>query len=371
MLKNLSAANRQFLLQLFNTFLASSFCPEHWKSALVVPLLKPGKDPKDLNSYRPVSLTSCLAKVFERILKLRIQWLLEKSNSIPNFQAGFRHGYSTYHHTVRLESHIKEGFNKGHSTYAVFLDISKAYDSVWISALLYKLSKLNISGSLLLWLRNFLCNRSFFVRVDNCLSLPTTLKRGVPQGGVLSPILWIVYMYDFPKPNSLCRTALFADDIEFHTTANSNGSASNVLQPYLNRIYSWSKDWCLSFSIDKCALLVFTRKRGLDDQLNLCLNNRPIPIVNTFKFLGMYFDKMINWKTHVQTTLNKATRSLNAIKILARGKSGLHIKSLVRLYKSLVRSRLEYGALILTSLSKTQRDSFELLQNVRSFLNMR
>lgn len=107
-------------------------------------------------------------------------------------------------------------------------------------------------------------------------------------------------MFDFPTPNSLCRTSLFADDIEFHTSANSNESAFSVLQPYLNRINAWSKNLCISFSVKKCALLIFSRKRCLDDQLLLKLNSQPIPIVTTFKFLGTHSH---NWNTHVGNIL--------------------------------------------------------------------
>jgi hypothetical protein len=229
MLKQLSPVNRRSLLHLFNLFFVAGFSPNHWKTAIVVPLLKPGKPPNDVNSYRPISLTSCVAKVFERVIKFRLQSHLEHFNCIPKFQAGFRPGFSTFDHVVRLESHIKESFNKGQNTYAVFLDISKAYDSVWIPALLYKSSKLKISGSILNWLKQFLTNRSFTVRINNKLSSPAALKRGVPQGGVLSPTLWLAYMYDFPIPAPLCHTALFADDIELHTSSNSNVRAADVL----------------------------------------------------------------------------------------------------------------------------------------------
>ncbi len=156
LLKNLSPTNLRHLLHFFNLSLTSGFVPGHWKSAVVIPLLKPEKIPDDVNSYRPISITSCLSKVFERIIKNRIQGHLDTHNLIPNFQAGFRPGFSTIDHIVRLESHIKEGFNTNKSTFAVFLDIAKAYDSVWIPALLYKLSKLNISGSILNWLKNCL-----------------------------------------------------------------------------------------------------------------------------------------------------------------------------------------------------------------------
>jgi hypothetical protein len=295
-----------------------------------------------------------VAKVFERIIKFRLQWHFEHFNCIPKFQAGFRPGFSTFDHIVRLESHIKESFNKSQNTYAVFLDISKAYDSVWIPALLYKLSKLKISGPILNWLKHFLTNRSFTVRINNKLSSPAALKRGVPQGGVLSPTLWLAYMYDFPIPTPLCHTALFADDIELHTSSNSNVRAAEVLQPYLNRIGLWATDWCLVFSIDKCVLLIFSRRRSMNQDLTLTLNNLPIPIETTFKFLGVHFDKKLSWNAHVSITLAKASRSLNAIKMLARGKTGLNFRSLVRLYKSLIRSRLEYGAVVLSSLSKSQ-----------------
>lgn len=128
----------------------------------------------------------------------------------------------------------------------------------------------------------------FSVRINKTLSTPVPLKRGVPQGGVLSSILWITYTYDFQKPNALCHPALFADDIEFHTSAKSNEAAVKVLQPYLNRIDSWSKSWCLSFSVDKCVLLIFSRKRSADCQINLTLNNLPIPIYYTFTHLSLY-----------------------------------------------------------------------------------
>ncbi len=166
------------------------------------------------------------------------------------------------------------------------------------------------------------------------------LKRGVPQGAVLSPTLWIIFMYDFPKPISSCCTSLFADDIEFHTSSDSPAAARSILQPYLNRISTWASTWGLNFSVDKCAVLVFTRKRlPINFDLNFC--NKPISTVTNFIFLGLFFDKALNWKIHITHTIPKAFRVLSVIKYFSHRKKVLCFKTLIQLYKALVCSRLD------------------------------
>ena len=153
MLMNLNPINQIQLLHLFNVCYAESFCPPEWKQSKIIPLLKAGKDKKELSSYRPIALTSCLGKCFERLVNARLYWHMEHFNLIPKAQAVFRKECSTQDHIWNLETRIKLGFNYNKSTTCVFLDLAKAYDTVWIPGLLYKLCKTRVSGNLLKWIK--------------------------------------------------------------------------------------------------------------------------------------------------------------------------------------------------------------------------
>ncbi|KZR98229.1 putative Pol protein, partial [Daphnia magna] len=141
MITKLDKENRCTLLELLNISYSSGYLPPEWKNAIVVPIPKPNKPPNLPDSYRPISLTSCLCKVLERIMNNRLKWYAEKNRLLPKFQTGFRNGCTTTDNLIRLESAINNGFNENKSTTAVFLDIEKAYDSTWITGLIYKITK--------------------------------------------------------------------------------------------------------------------------------------------------------------------------------------------------------------------------------------
>ena len=225
--------------------------PFHWRQAIVIPIFKHQKPPFLTSSYRPISLTSCLGKLFERIVIYRWSWYLASNHFIPHFQAGFRKGRSTLDHIIALESSIKMCFASSLSTCALFLDISKAYDSVWISGLLAKLARLQIHGRCLKWLKGFLCYRSFCVRIENYLSEFRDLVAGVPQGSILSPILFNVMISDFPNPSPEITTLLYADDVAFFYHARNSASAECIIQPVLDLISAWGLKWRLEFSASK------------------------------------------------------------------------------------------------------------------------
>jgi hypothetical protein len=194
---------------------------------------------------------------------------------IDSFQTGFSNGCTTYDNLIRLETAIKTGFNDKKTT--TFLDLEKAYDNTWITGLLYKISKLKITGAILRWLQNFLTDRSIAVRVDHSLSPDKKLKKGVPQGCVLSPILFNIMMADFPSPETDCETSLFADDIEIHTTASSKRETELRLQRYLNRIEHWAKLRKMAFSIPNASLYRLQERKTKMEK-------------DHFKFLGVIYD---------------------------------------------------------------------------------
>jgi hypothetical protein len=178
MLTHLSPTNKQNILHLFNSFYANEFVPETWKLAIVIPLLKAGKPADSSSSYRPISLTSCLGKVFERIVTACLTWFVESKSIIGPEQAGFRKNRCTSGHLIKIDHDIKKSFKDKQATVAVFLDINKAYDSVWTRGLLYRLTKIGINGNCLGWLSNFLCERSIAIRLRGHTSNPRKINNG-------------------------------------------------------------------------------------------------------------------------------------------------------------------------------------------------
>jgi hypothetical protein len=227
MLSKLSDQNLHSLLFVLNYMFRTGYIPEAWKHAVVTPILKPGKPPERTDSYRPISLTSCLAKIQEKIINNRLKWYLDKNAHLPKHQTGFRRGYTTTDNLIRLEEAVSNGF---FFLTAVFLDLAKAYDDTWLTGLLYKITKFNIRGVMLNWLSNFLTNRTVNVKIEDSLSNTQTMNKGVPQGCVLSPILFNIIMADFPLPDPRINLALFADDILIYTTSPTKPEAERTLQ---------------------------------------------------------------------------------------------------------------------------------------------
>ena len=177
-------------------------------------------------------------------------------------------------------------------------------------------------------------------------------------------------MADFPPPETDCEPSLFADDIEIHTTASSKRETKLRLQRYLNRIEHWAKLWKMAFSIPKCIVVSFTRKKNKDGELNLILNNGRIAEKDHFKFLGVIYDSKLAWDKHVDQINTSLIRRANCIKTVTYGKSTLQLKLLVRNYIAMIRTNIDYGSLILATIPKSKLNKLETTQNqiLRSIL---
>ena len=286
-----------------------------------------------------------------------------KNHYLPKAQTGFRKGCTTMDNVIRLETAVKIAFNNNRVTTAVFLDLSKAYDITWTNGLLYKLTTMDVKGPILKWLYNFLTERKIQVRVGNSLSDEMTMDKGVPQGSVLSPLLFNVMMSDFPQPEDDCDLSLFADDIELHTSTEMKKEAEPIIQDYLDRIEEWTYAWRLNFSVDKCAYVTFSRRRTQEPPINITLDGTNIKEVDQFKFLGITFDNKMKWDIHTQTLINSIRRKANFFKLLTRGKTILKPNLLIRIYKAMIRSKLDYGAIILSSITTSRAQELERAQN--------
>ena len=243
------------ILALLNHIFASGQCPENWREAIVIPLPKPGKDPHQAVSYRPISLTSHLCKVMETILNNRLRRHLESEGIMNPSQSGFRQGKCTIDHLVRLETRIRCGMAQGHYTGAVFLDISKAFDLVWHEGLLYKLKNSHITGKMLSFIKSFLLNRSIQVSVNQTLSDKYPLENGTPQGSVISPTLFNIMANDLPDlfgydfdPVDETDLSQFADDNQISNTDRNVSKLTARLQHSLDLISNWSIKWGFKLS---------------------------------------------------------------------------------------------------------------------------
>jgi len=196
MLLHLGNPAKKKLLQIFNASWKSGKIPKAWKSAIQIPVLKQGKPQNKAESYRPISLTSCLCKLFERILNYRLVWYLEKNHLLTDAQAGFRKHRSTEDQVTYITQQIEDSFQKKEHTVAVWIDLEKAFDKVWTEGLILKLMKNKISHNMLKWITQYLTHRRACVKLQGARSKMETISNGVPQGGVLSATLFLIFMND-------------------------------------------------------------------------------------------------------------------------------------------------------------------------------
>lgn len=371
MLQNLNKANCIQLLHLFNSLLHNGVVPQDWKEAVVIPLLKADKNPEDPKSYRPISLTSCLGKAMEKIITKRLNWHLENYNYLQPSQAGFRTDRSTTDHIVQLKQYVKLGFNKGKSTTAVLLDITKAYDYTKSEGILFKLSRMEVTGQILKWIESFLTGRSVNVRIGDKYSTSRNIFKGVPQGAVISPLLFNVMMSDIPTPPDSIITLTYADDVLAACHAKNPGDAEAVLQPYLERLSKWGRKWGLQFSAEKSTCITFSRSHKTPVSPLLFLQGRRIVPTSSAKFLGLTFDRKLNWKDHINNVIEKYVKARPIFSIIAKRNYGPNLRTLSLLYKTLIRSISDYGLIVYGNASVSNLRPLEVISRsiLRTILN--
>ena len=299
--KMLINAGPQFhclLFLLFNLVLETQKWP--WQKSKVIFLKKPGKkDYSNCASYRPISITSYVGKLCERILESRIRMFAENNKLIPETQHGFRANRSTGTCISNLFRAVQDGNKRKMKTAGLFIDLQKAFDSVWVEGLLYKLHEIGIRGRLLSTLKSYLLNRKLEVNVNNYTTAELPCSIGVPQGSVLSPLLFTLYVSDML--NNVPGLGLqFADDTSVVISANTDINLQTACQTACISIQNWLYKWRMQANADKSALLLF--KGEISPPL---LNNSHISKVQQTKVLGVWVDD--NLKCSYQLQLARKT----------------------------------------------------------------
>ena len=343
MIKNMPKSSLSAILKLFNEVWKSGVVPTTWKHSIVVPILKPNKESSQTASYRPISLTSTLCKLNERIVANRLSWFIESNRLFNRDQSGFRKSRSTIDHILRLQSDVTKSIHQRQLTAGIFLDFTKAFDMLWIEGLLFKLKKLRVEGHMFKWIRSFLTSRTIQVKVGNSHSEKLTLENGTPQGSVISPLLFLLMINDIPDLNQDTRKAIFADDCAIWKSGRDIDQVIKELQVDLNKIHSWCNKWGFLLSKEKTMAIIFGRVNKIA-QRQFVIDGSTLKWEKQVKFLGMIFDENLTWKAHIDYVVGRCKQRLNLMRCISGNSWGANKTSLLHIYRATIRSIIDYGS---------------------------
>jgi hypothetical protein len=356
-LKNVTLQLLKPLTHVINLSFRNGYVPSQMKIAKVVPIFKNG-DPLLLDNYRPISLLSNFSKIIEKVMCNRLTMYLESNNLISKHQFGFRKKHSTVHPILHLLNAVSEASSRKKYTLAIFCDLRKAFDTCDHGILIKKLRKMGVRGPELDWFVSYLDGRMQFVSINGIDSEKLEVRKGVPQGSILGPLLFLIYINDLPEC-SLLITLLFADD----TTLLASGDNLLDLILFVNsefqKVVSFFRYHKMALHPKKTKFVVFNASEQLLSEIDLnvfinCNNENEdldslklkIERINcdssepAIKFLGVYLDPKLNFKHHVNKMCSKIASSLYAINMV---KNLLSSRALKSLYFALVHSHLVYG----------------------------
>ena len=342
------------LCRLYNLSLNSKHFPSAWKIANVIPIHKKD-DQSKVGNYRPISLLSILGKIFEKCVYKYIYNFIVSNKLLTPHQSGFTKGDSTVNQLLHLSNEFSKALDNGKEIRVIFFDISKAFDRVWHRGLIYKLKTFGIRGNILQWIENYLSSRKQKVLLNGKESNILSIKAGVPQGSILGPLLFLVFINDIVAEVD-CSIKLFADDTSIYMIIDNPLLNAIQLNQNLNKIHNCSKKWLVNFNPQKTETLLISRKTFPTYHPPLFMNNTPIQEVSEHKHLGLIFDTSCQWKSHIDYILEKAS---NKLKLLRALKFQIDRKSLQTMYFSFIRPVIEYSDIVWDNCTQTLKEKLE------------
>ena len=330
------------LYVIFQKSFEEGIFPEKLKHAKISPLYK-ARERYLLVNYRPISLLITISKCLERLMHVRIVNFLELNDIFYTRQYGFRKKRSTIHAILDLVGIILKAHEEGKFTGCIFLDLSKAFDTIQHHMFLQKLQHYGIRGKALNWVESYLTNREHLVSINNTLSEPCKTDIGCPQGSIVGPLYYIIFVNCIQNVSKLCEVISFADDTTIIYSDSKISEIKRVLENELEKFILYFRTNKLSINITKTNYILFTTGKpitDIDTSLQCRVTNSVIPSTNYCKFLGVLIDKDLTWNYHVNELCNK----LNKFKFLItnmRDKVGLG--NSIKLYYAFFYSHLTYG----------------------------
>ena len=356
MLKNCSISLAIPLCLLFNLSLRLHTYPSLWKLAHITPIFKKG-DKSVASNYRPISLISCVGKSFERILFKHVYNHLDSNSLIYKYQSGFLPGHSTVHHLIESIHNTCLALENFETSCQVFCDISKAFDRVWHRGLLLKMERYGIRGDLLLWFKSYLENRNQKVCINESLSSSRNITAGVPQGSVLGPLLFLIYINDISE-NLQGSARLFADDTSLSYSLRNLQNLQLIINDDLKHLHEWARRWLITFNPSKTEVLLISNT-FIDFDMQLVMDNSVLKIVDMHKHLGVTLSSNNKWNKHVELIIKSASKQVS---YLRKAKYQFSKEILSKLYCTYIRPLLEYASEVWDGCTQTDAYRFEQVQ---------
>lgn len=320
---------------------------------------KDGKPPHACSSYRPISLTPVLSKLWERIFLKRLSEAMMQNEIIPNHQFGFRKAHSTVEQVHRVYHSVRQCLEHKKYCSAAFLDVQQAFDRVWHKGLLCKIKE-NLPHSVYHILESYLFDRLFQVKHGEARSSLYPIKAGVPQGSVLGPVLYNIYTADLPT-NDDVTVATYADDIAYLAADSDPIAASDKLQRVLDYTSAWLQKWRIQASAQKSTHITFTLRK--DNCPPVYLANNILPQTNCVKYLGFHLDRRMTWKNHIKAKRDQVNYKFRKLYWMMARNSVLSLDNKLLIYSTILKPIWSYGIAIWGVASKSNIACLQRVQN--------
>jgi hypothetical protein len=350
------------LTQIFNQSLLTGVFPDDFKVAIISPIFK-SESKLECNNYRPISVLSVVAKVFEKLISNQLSTFLETRGILTQQQAGFRKKNST--ETSLLNSTNKWFINmdKGYLNGVIFLDLKKAFDCVNHDILIRKLKLYGCSENTLCWFKSYLTNRRQMCKIGRTISQERVIRCGVPQGSTLGPLLFLLYVNDLPSCLSHSIASMFADDTNLTTSGKSIEDIQNQLNSDLENIHTWLLTNKLTLNKEKTEYMIISSRQRLakiDDDPKISLDGIDIKRVKQAKTLGIVIDEKLLWKNQIDEITTKVSRGIG---MLRRMKAYVPQETLRTVYSALIMPHFDYCSLVWDNCSNYLLEKLQKLQN--------
>ena len=349
------------LEKLFNLSINSGVYPSNLKIAKVIPIFKKGNS-TSVNNYRPISILSPINKIFEKILHAKSIKYIDKSKILCKYKFGFRKNHSTEQALIELVDQIRLNMGGNHMTCGIFIDLSKAFDTVNHQILIDKLDHYGIRGNALEIFRSYLSNRQQYVTIDNCKFQTRPISHGVPQGSVLGPLFFLLFINDLPNCCPEGKVRLFADDTTIFFHSNNINEIITTGRNIMIQLTSWFHANKLTLNSEKSSFTIFksSRKSIVNLPESIDFHNQQIKRTSQIKFLGIILDEHLTWNSHINELCSKLKRLFH---IFYNIRNFLNKDNIKTLYYALVYSRIKYGISVYGQACDSKLKRIQTLQN--------